>query len=384
MSTNTGRERGRDPGRENPSAAPSGGLLPDRGATGGRGQARGRLTARGAAAAEANAQSSATSANNLADLIDRVANNTTTPAERESFDQKLGEDLAFHLEVVEWEQRYRDREEDAKADRLRAPMARMLLARRSRPPFQQERNHPAPGGRSEQASQATKSSLPLHDDIGLVMERVIGGTASKAQKKLFTYALLANEEMFEQIMGLQKYFESRRPKADQDKAKRLAKVLKGCNKMLLEMHEDAVPDQSSLAGETFGSSPSRGSAAGGSAAGSSAAGSSVQFGRSPPRKGGPATRDPAASRTALRADTPSQSRAGSQIPEGESEKALPSWPSMRAAAPAAQQLPVRLTNTLEQMRLEEQQQGPQGSEGSGVSIARTRAPNKVGKSRSKK
>jgi hypothetical protein len=377
MSRNIVQGRGGESVRGDPSAAQAEGLLPDRLALGGRGQASGRFADRGAAAAEEKAHQNRKLAGGHADLIKRVANNAATPADRESFDQMLIQNNEFHQGVVQCERVYREIGEEAKADRVRAHLARTLLERRSRSfgsPAQKE-DISERGGRPER-DEDTESEAAEAQEMTEMIERVLCGTASKAHKKLFTYQLMASEPLFERILELQRLFESKNAKDAQDKAKRLGRLLNDCNEMLLEMHKDAAAaNEMNLLGGTLRSSPpgrdvSGASASTSSPSGGSAAGGSGQFKRSPSREGAPAAREPRAFNSAFREHTPSQTRA--------------------VAAAAAQRISAGMTNTLGQMTLGEQQPGVRADDRPGGSRAQSRgaAPltnrKKAGKGRSKK
>jgi hypothetical protein len=376
MSRNTVQGRDRDSVRGDRSAAQAEGLLPDRFALGGRGQASGTFADRGAAAAEEKAPQTRKLTKDHADLIKRIANNAATPADRELFDQMLIQDSKFHLGAVQCERVYRETGEEAKADRVRAPLARVLLERRSRSfgSPAQKRDTSERGGRPGQ-DEVTESEAAEAQEMTEIIERVLCGTASKAHRKLFTYQLMASEPLFERILELQRVFELKNSKDAQDKAKRLGRLLNDCNEMLLEMHKDAAAaNEPNLIGGTLGSSPPGRDVSGAIASTSSpsrgsAAGGSGQFNRSPSRAGAPAARDPRAVKSVFREHTPSQTRA--------------------VAAAAAQRISAGVTNTLGQMTLEEQQPGVQADELSGGSRARSRAApsinrKKAGKGRSKK
>jgi hypothetical protein len=376
MSRNTVQGRGRDSVRGDPSAAQAEGLLPERVALGGRGQASGRFADRGAAAAEEKANQNRKLAGGHADLIKRVANNAATPADRELFDQMLIQNNEFYQGVVQCEGIYREIGEEPKADRVRAHLARVLLERRSHsfgsPAQKQDTSEQ--GGRPER-DEVTESEAAEAQEMTEMIERVLYGTASKAHKKLFTYQLMASEPLFERILELQRFFESKNSKDAQDKAKRLGRLLNHCNEMLLEMHKDAAAaNELNLPGGKLGSSPPGRDVSGASASTSSpsrgsAAEGSGRFKRSPSREGAPAAREPRAFNSAFREHTPSQTRA--------------------VAAAAAQRISAGVTNTLGQMTLEEQQPGVRADDRSGGSRAQSRtAPltnrKKAGKGRSKK
>ena len=343
-------------------------------------------------AARAKAQPSGTSSGNSADLIERVAHNTATMAEKDLFDQKLHDDAKFRQEALRRQVEYHVAGQLACSDRLRALFSRMLLAQRSRFPAN-EREPPKSGGRSDQAEAARGAFAQSEDEaLNEMINRVVAGTASKSQKQAFIHQVMGSEVVFEQVNKLQHLFELEPSKSAQDKAKRLARILRDCNESLLEMHKAAAAvNETNLARATLGSSPlggtaARGSPSGGSplrgnVTGGSAAAGNSQPRRSPAEEGASAIKLPDPFSRAVRAKTSSLSRAGSQGPENNPDQVQEKGTSARDAAAAVPEVPAGLTTTLDQMRLEQQPQIVQHSDRSGSSAKTAASGNPKKKSK---
>ncbi|KAF7512479.1 hypothetical protein GJ744_001414 [Endocarpon pusillum] len=356
-------------------------------------------------------------------LIQRVASNSASPVEVDMFNSKLDQDRRFNQEALIFERTYREAGKLVQADRLRSLLARMLLQNRSRlhehhvhpsPPAQQQRKKQErdtsrlPTAQTEDSDSADaaeaeaegEESTAVHTALMEMIERVISGTASNAHKKLFTYQLLASEELFERVSWMQSQFELGESKAQRDKAKRLGRLLKDCTETLLTMHEDAAPAYErdtggGGVGTLASSSPQIGISSGGGPLGSSPsqsssalAGGNLLLRGSARERAASASRDPMKLGGSARVDPSSESRGTFhnqlRTPSDQTE------PRYRAGLDNAGETLQRLleTATID----EQQQQGRRGSgERSGQNLeARSRAaqsprnPKKAGKRKSKK
>ena len=254
-----------------------------------------------------------------------------------------------------------------------------------------------------EAKETTVESAALLE----MMERVISGTASNAHKKLFTYQLVASEQLFERVSMMQHYFENGNSKAERDKAKRLGRLLKDCTETLLTMHEDAAAAYERDAGGggagTFASSsPQIGISSASGSLGSSPSKSNSTLGGSNPllrgsarERAASASRDPTKLGWSARVDTSSESRGTfhNQL-RTPPDQAEPRYRvDLDNAGETLQQLLATATDDLERTTIDKQQQ--QGRQGSGERSeqnpeARSRAeqspkhPKKAGKCRYKK
>ena len=196
------------------------------------------------------------------------------------------------------------------------------------------------------------------------------------------YDLLISEGLFERVTNLQNGFAQSMTKADQDKAKRLARVLHDCNEALLRMHEDAagVGDMYVGPGLLESGLSGRGGAGAGASRGS-AAGGSEQFEDTPAREEAPAS-----GRT-----SPPSRRTQAPVSQGSEDPVVQEVrrrANMRVAADT-QSFTAGVAATLEQTRLNEPQQGAQESKRSSGSRGQPKAspstnPKKAKTGRSKK
>ncbi|KAF7512414.1 hypothetical protein GJ744_001349 [Endocarpon pusillum] len=356
--------------RETPSANPVGEHLSARGANASPGQPPAALAARRDAIAEGSARSSEASINEFGELIDRVASNIATPADMDAFTHTLlgGRELTIYQDLRRWERQYREGGQVQKADRLRGLVARVVLHSRSHPsdspPKERVMDHPNQTPQKPEAKNVETAAVALARAMAETIERVAYGTASKAQKTAFIYDVLISEDLFERVSELQNMFAQRPTKADQDKAKRLAQVLHGCNERLLKMHEDAAAARDiDIGSGVLGSSLSGGSRAGTGAAGAGAGASRGSAAGSEQSEENPARAEASAPRqtTTLskRAPTsvPLQREAASQSSGDAFVRELRRRASIRETADA-QRLTAGLADTLERTRLNnDQQQG---------------------------
>ncbi len=382
--------------RENTSANPAGKHISARSAGGSSGRLPWGLPASKDVMAEGNACSSAASMGQNTELIQRVANNIATPADMDSLNQKLlDHDTAIYRELQQRQSEYRKEGRVLQADRLRSIIAQVLLHSRSHPKgFSEEEEEEGTGDDREALEEAkakkVAAATALAQTVAETIERIAHGTASKAQKKEFTYDLLVSEGLFDRVSKLQSIFSESDAKGDQVKAKRLARVLNECDQSLLTIHKDAAVGGDLHMNPVFlGSSVSaRGGAGTSSTSRGSAAGASEQIEEEPARGEASAPRQTSIPRR--RAPTPAaqQIEAASQSSEGPTVREVRRQASARTAA-GAQRVTAEITATLEQTRLNEAQQRVQEGSRSGGSrgqakVSSSTNPKKAKKGRSRK
>ena len=378
--------------REYTPANPTGKHTSASGARGGSEQAPAGLAAREDVIAEGSTPSSRTLVGEHAELINRMVSNTTaTTADSNLFCQSLLQGPSLYRELLYSEKRYRELGQVPKADRVRGLIASVLLHYRSRPfhSSPKERN-PDNSRETPQKDEAREVQAGAADQaLAETIERILHGTASKAQKTAFTHDLMISEDLFEGITVLKNQLEQAGTKADQDKANRLARLLNYCNQGLLRMHEDAaaaadihispaMPGRTVPGNSLAGASASRGSAAGGS----------EESKENPAGEEAPVPRGTNTLRRVAQTPVPLQSEAASQSSQNPFVQELRGRASLRAAADAQQHTAV-IADMLEQTRLGERQQRVQETKRPSSSRGRPKAspstnPKKAKKGRHKK